>query len=562
MKISAKFISLMLGITIYTGILMFLILTGLNHIMNVTRTHQQINSPTMIQSLSLQKDIIQIQQWLTDISATRAEPGFDDGFDEAAVYYDSAKNRLEVLKGLGIEKEILESISENLDEYYQMGIDMANAYIKEGTDAGNTYMEKFDPYAVKMEESVKVLLDEADKNFNNGNALIIRNTKNLYIKSMILFILIILTSIFSVIIIIRTVLHRINLVTNTLKDISEGEGDLTQRVTVKSKDEIGSLSVYFNNFADTVKSIVTSVRNLSLQASAAADELSVSSRQSATAAEEVAEVINAIAKDATDQAVFTENGSEKLLILGRLIENNKRQAQAAAEASSKVDVLVEEGLKVIDNLAIKTKEHSHATESVYENILKTNESVRKISEASNLIASIAEETNLLALNAAIEAARAGEAGRGFNVVAEEIRKLAEESAVTTKVITDMVSSLQNDSGNSVDTMEEVKAVLAEQARNVSDTESNYRDIAVAARTSFQSADVMKAESNQMEEMKNEILDTIKKLSSLAEGNAASTQEASASMEEQTAMIEEIANLSLDLSRLFNELRISIEKFKV
>src|SRR5690606_16135321 len=102
---------------------------------NITTEHQERNTPLMVTALSFQKDVIQIQQWLTDISATRGEPGYDDGFEMAAMYYESAKDRIELLKELGTDEEFINTISKELDGYYNIGREMANTYINEGTEA-------------------------------------------------------------------------------------------------------------------------------------------------------------------------------------------------------------------------------------------------------------------------------------------------------------------------------------------------------------------------------------------------------------------------------------------
>ncbi|KJS82948.1 MAG: chemotaxis protein [Peptococcaceae bacterium BICA1-8] len=562
MKISTKFGGMMLGIILMTGLIMFFTLTAINNIIAITSEQQNKNTPLMMTSMSLQKDIIQIQQWLTDISATRAKPGFDDGFDEAANYYEIAKNNIEILNKLGIEAEIIDSFSKSLDEFYQMGKDMANTYINDGTDAGNIFMKEFDPYAARMEEGVDVLLKEVDVIFNEGNSKMAQSIKDLYKKTIILFSIVILISIFSFIVIQSVVIRRLNMMTNILKDISEGEGDLTKRVDIRSRDEIGTMAMYFNSFADTVNNIVSSVKDLSQQVAVANEELTAASQQCATTTEEVAQTINEIAMSATNQVQSTTEGSEKLMIFGDLIEENKRHIELLTETSSEVNKLIGQGLDVIDRLAIKTKESSSATYSIYDSIIKTNKSSEKISEASNLITSISVKTNLLALNAAIEAARAGVHGKGFAVVAEEIRKLAEQSTNSTKIIDDMVRNLQADATNAVKTMEEVEIILKEQVENVNLTEGKYKEIAEAINKSRESVETIKNAGKQMEQKKNEMMDTIQTLSVVAEENAAGTEQASASMQEQTASIEEIANASTGLSQLFLELQKMIERFKV
>jgi methyl-accepting chemotaxis protein len=562
MKISTKLSAMMLLIILSTGMLMFFTLSSLNNIFAKVDEHQTKNTPLMVTTLSLQKDIVQIQQWLTDISATRAKPGFDDGFDEAAKFYESAKNNINKLEELGGDGQTLSSISQNLDDYYKMGIDMANAYIKDGTDAGNLYMEKFDPYAVKMEESVNGFLELAETNFNAGSMKIESSIKALYRSSLLIFSIVTIISIMIFFFIQNLVIKKIHMFTNVLKDISEGNGDLTKRVEIESKDEIGTMAKYFNTFADTVHSIVVSVKGLSKDVSISSEELTVNSQQSATTAEEVAQVIDEIAKNAMNQAEITTEGSEKLMELGNLIEEDSSNIEILTEASEKVNELIKEGLVVIDRLSMITKEGTIASRSVYDNIMKTNENSNKISEASNIITSISEQTKLLALNAAIEAARAGEHGKGFAIVAEEIRKLSIQSAESTKIIDSMVKTLQSNSNNAVKTMLEVDNIYNEQIKNVSVTDRKYKEIADALKESNDAVLIINQAEKQIEHMKNQVLVTIETLSSVAEVNSAGSEEASASIEQQTASIEEIANSSRNLSQMFLELQKLIERFKV
>lgn len=562
MKISTKLGAMILLIIINTGILMFFTLSSLNNISAKVDEHQTENTPLMITTLSLQKDIVQIQQWLTDISATRGKSGLDDGFDEAAKFYESAKNNINKLEELGGDGQTLSSISQNLDDYYKMGIDMANAYIKDGTDAGNLYMEKFDPYAVEMEESVDGFVELAETNFNDGSMKIKSSIKALYIRSLLIFGIVTIISIIIFFVIQNLIIKKIHMFTKVLKDISEGNGDLTKRVEIKSKDEIGTMAKYFNTFAATVHSIVVSVKGLSKDVSTSSEELTVNSQQSATTAEEVAQVIDEIAKTAMNQAAITTEGSEKLMELGNLLEEDSSNIGILTEASKKVNELIKEGLVVIDRLSMITKEGNIASKSVYDNIMKTNENSNKISEASNIITSISEQTKLLALNAAIEAARAGEHGKGFAVVAEEIRKLSIQSTESTKIIDSMVKTLQKNSNNAVETMLEVENIYNEQIKNVNNADSKYKEIAEALKESNDAVLIINEAEKQIEYMKNQVLGTMETLSSVAEVNSAGSEEASASIEQQTASIEEIANSSRNLSQMFLELQELIEKFKV
>jgi len=553
---------MMLGIVVATVLSMVFTLGGLNAVKETTQEHEDKNVPLLLTSLALQKDIIQIQQWLTDISATRGMPGFDDGFDEAAVHYASAKEEIQQLQELGLEVETAKLLTQDLEGFYQMGVTMAQTYIQDGTEAGNLYMEKFDPYAAQMEDSIDELIDDVRQNYNEGNQTIATRISIMFIETTLLFGMIILISIATIFVIQKIVVKPLNSMIAILKDIAQGNGDLTKRVNLHSKDELGTMGLYFDTFTDTVRNIIASVKELASEVTSASEELTASSMQSATVAEEIAQTINEIARGASSQAAVTTEGSAHMVSFSKLFKENEEGLEAVAASSQEVNELVGQGLVIINDLADRTKDSSAATQSASERILKTSESSDKISEASSLITAIAGQTNLLALNAAIEAARAGEHGRGFSVVAEEIRKLAEQSASSTMIIDEMVRNLQQNADGAVKTMGQVELILQEQTEKVGLIESKYQEIALAIKHSSESVRHISEEGKQMESKKNEVLDMIQTLAAVAEENAAGAEQASASIQEQTASIEEIAKASSTLSEQFNELQGLIGRFKV
>ncbi|QGU96376.1 HAMP domain-containing protein [Clostridium bovifaecis] len=340
--------------------------------------------------------------------------------------------------------------------------------------------------------------------------------------------------------------------------------DITEDVPEKllrNKDEIGTLSKALQNITNAIREIINEISNASEQVTAASEELMATSEQSATAAEEVSKTVEEIARGASEQARNTEEGSFKAALLGETIEKDANNMMDLNAASSKVTEVIDEGLKEIENLSKITEESNSATKEIYKVILKTNDSSNEIGQASNVIASIAEQTNLLALNAAIEAARAGEAGKGFAVVAEEIRKLAEQSSTSTKVIDRMVNELQSNSQEAVNIMEKVSAISKEQTNSVTNNKDKYISIAKAINEAEKVVEQLNTSGEKMERMKNEILNALKNLSTIAEENAAATQQATASMEEQAASMEEIAGSSEGLADLAQKLQSIIMKFK-
>ncbi len=351
--------------------------------------------------------------------------------------------------------------------------------------------------------------------------------------------------------------------TNFAKQIAQGDftGKLPEEL-LKKKDETGQLANAFSVLTESIRKLISEVIQAAEQVTASSEELTATANQTAMASEEVAKTVVEIAQGASDQARDTEDGSNKVTELGGIIEKDQGYMEEVNIASSEVGKLIEEGLKVIFNLTDKTKESNAAVKEVYEGIVKTSKSSERIGEASSMIASIAGQTNLLALNAAIEAARAGEQGKGFAVVADEIRKLAEKSTESTKIIDQVVKELQENAKISVKTMENVNVIINEQEQSVEVTGNKYKDISDAISKSEEAISKLYISGKGMEEQKNKIMAILENLSAIAQENAAGTEEASASIEEQSASINEIANASQSLVNLAEELQVVISKFKV
>ncbi len=331
---------------------------------------------------------------------------------------------------------------------------------------------------------------------------------------------------------------------------------------LKKKDEIGELSRAFQNIIDNLRHMVKEVNGSSQQVASASQQLMATSQESAVAAEEVTKVVEEIARGANEQALNTEQGSNMVTELGQAIEDNGEYVDGLNNAAEKVVKIIEEGLIQVENLSEITRESEIALGEIREIILKTNESSNEIGDASGVIASIAAQTNLLALNAAIEAARAGEAGRGFTVVAEEIRKLAEQSSQSTTTIDEIVNELQNSSQNAVKAMERVSVIAGEQIKSVEGNKDKYIGVNDAIGFVSNIADKLNESSKRMEGMKDEIVDILQNLTAIAEENSASTEEASASMEELAASTGEISGSTEGLAELAQDLQGLINRFKL
>ncbi len=343
------------------------------------------------------------------------------------------------------------------------------------------------------------------------------------------------------------------------------EGDFSHDIDeklLKSNDEIGDIAEAIGDMQISMKHIVSQVMDKSSQVAASSEELTATSQQAASASEEVARTIEEIANGASSQAKDTENTAENVNTMGGLMEQDGKYLEELNQAANLIEKEKEEGFKILNVLINKTNESTKSSKEVYEIIMSNNESAEKIDTASTMIQSIADQTNLLALNAAIEAARAGEAGRGFSVVAEEIRKLAEQSNNFTSDIKEVINELKSKSQSAVDTMNIVQNIIMDQTSSVKDTEGKFESIANAIDSVNDIIEKLNSSSLELMEKKNVIVSLTENLSAVSEQNAAGTQEASASMEEQAATIEEIANSGEALASIAEELQALVAKFRV
>jgi methyl-accepting chemotaxis protein len=387
----------------------------------------------------------------------------------------------------------------------------------------------------KMEALISRLSDDIGKQMEFGMQEADRQQKTFVTVIITVSLAAIALAVALSLLIMRSILKPLQNMLAMLTDIAQGEGDLTRRLDSSAKDELADISRMFNLFTEKLHGIISRVASATSQVAAAANQLNSTAEQIATGAEQVAAQAGTIATA----------GEEMSATSGDIAQNCQRAAEGAQMASSAAvsgAAVVDETISFMHSIAARVNSSARAVESL-------GSRSDQIGEIVGTIEDIADQTNLLALNAAIEAARAGEQGRGFAVVADEVRALAERTTRATREIGEMIKSIQQETKGAVIAMEE--------------------GVGEVTRGGEKAASSGKALEHILDQI-NAVTSQIHQVATAAEEQTATTSEISNNMQQITQVVSQTArgahesataarqlsNLAGDLSRIVNQFKLS------
>ncbi|PDO11547.1 MAG: methyl-accepting chemotaxis protein [Candidatus Reconcilbacillus cellulovorans] len=340
------------------------------------------------------------------------------------------------------------------------------------------------------------------------------------------------------------------------------KGDFTVRADASSSDALGQLARALNDMAQKLQAILTDTVRITQQ-------VADTGRHLYNRNETLKDVLNQAAVSAGELAAGANQISEEVVRISDAIREIEKRIHTYADASRAMSArsqemlaLIEQGRKAVNQQTEGVQQNVSATKAVSETIRKLAQQAGGISAVTRTISEIADQTNLLALNASIEAARAGEHGRGFAVVAQEVRKLSEEAAQSTREVFGLVRSIEQGIKEALASMQANEAAVERQVQLIRETEGIFTRIFASIGYISDEIEQFAREGEKMLQYARDIASTMENISAITEQSAAGTQEVSASMNEQIRAVSDMLNVAEQMTREVSQLQRTISVFRI
>ncbi|MEC1720004.1 methyl-accepting chemotaxis protein [Schinkia azotoformans] len=484
--------------------------------------------------------------------------GMADKVEEINGYFEN------LLKMRHLDKEPINKIKENFLVYKEANNKMVEAFL--GGEREKAYKIHFeDERSIRKElldPSIEVIISGITSEINNDKILLAKKQKT---EAYILISTILLSTIAGIIIaffIIRSISKPITIMNARLKEIAEGEGDLTQTIDLDSRDELGEMACSFNNMIGKLRELIIQVGYSAEQVAAASEQLTASSEETTRATEQIALTVQEVAIGTAKQAESVKGTSITVHEMSTSLSQFGTSSEVVKSTALHTSEKAVEGNKAVATIVAQMNEINETVQELSVMVKTLGARSNQIGKIVAAITGIAEQTNLLALNAAIEAARAGEHGRGFAVVADEVRKLAEQSAGSAQEISQLISTIQSDTNETVKAMEDTTNKVTEGINFVHDAGKLFEQIKQAVLEVTSQIQEAVSDVQKMAVGAEQMAQSVELIAETADLAAIGTQNMSAATEEQLASMEEITASSSSLSKMAEELNEIVRKFKV
>ncbi|AVF20578.1 methyl-accepting chemotaxis protein [Paenibacillus larvae] len=339
------------------------------------------------------------------------------------------------------------------------------------------------------------------------------------------------------------------------------QGDLTPRLQVKTKDEVGQIAKDLNQILGAMSQIIGQVHQASEQVAASSEELTAISVDSVEAHRHVTKAIEQVMQGSETKVQSVEQSSTAMEEMAGGIQRIAESSSTISDSMVRTAQETKRGNEAVQKAVGQMRSIHQSVETTSSELYTLGEHTQQIDEIITAITAIAEQTQLLSLNASIEAARAGEAGRGFAVVAEEVKKLAEQSATSAQHIAGLVGQIQSATKKAITTMNQGVSEVEKGSSLIDTAGAVFEKISAAVEVISDQVREVSAATEQMSASSEEVSATLQEVVQISQNSFGSAQSISAASEEQLASMEEISASSRALSEMAQELQETLTKFK-
>lgn len=344
--------------------------------------------------------------------------------------------------------------------------------------------------------------------------------------------------------------------------VNLSEGDLTAEIYVKQRNEIGQTADAMSIAQKNMQGLIEGIKEVAQNVNKALSDFDRVFNNMRTSIGEASTAIDSIANNVSGQAASTDAASDEVIVIADKIERTGVEVERLDENAKDMQSLSKQSMSTLNHLIEVNNKTRANIEAMHKQTELTNQSVQQIQGAANLITEISDQTGLLALNASIEAARAGELGRGFTVVADEIAKLAHQSATSVDEINRVVNELLENAAQSVSVMQEINGSVDIQVTSLTETQDKFNQLFKELENCVVSVQSIENMTEEMDKQRENVTSSLSVLNHLAQDNAAAAQETSAMTVELADVVDESNNIIKELEDKVKILMESINKFKV
>lgn len=488
-------------------------------------------------------------------------------------YNEKANSKIE-LDNEKLNKNLSEYIEKNIDETQKDNVDKVASTLKEYILSWNEIkilLENRQSLSVTKEEQIYAQGDITTDSLSN---LIYEDKLNaekeyyksqkIYKESLIAFISIVLISLLvlaAIVVLIITVVKKSSKeIIGVLNTIAQGNFNI--KLNTESTNEFGVMKKALNTTVKNVAKMISEIKYRAENINHSSEVLYSTSEEMTASANEVARLMQVASTGSSNQAEDLMEITHVLSKFNQSIDAMVKAIEDVERNSNNIEIMTGKGeanIKILTDSVNKVMESSNDFTNSFS---KFSKNIYQINEITNIINEIANQTNLLALNASIEAARSGEYGKGFSVVAEEIKKLAEESKVSSENISKLIAELSNGTQNVLQVGDTMNNELINQKEVINDIIDSFGKIILAVNDNTPKIQLVATFASNINEEKDSILKKVENSSSIAEKISASSEESSASSEEMNACAKEVSSTAQLLNNIAEETMDELNKFKL